>query len=73
MDKTIDILKLWIYKHGKSYNHIHQELTPDKYNILYNETLGEWSDNRFRHVITLREKALTHAKKVWADFLFVSV
>ena len=34
--------------------------------------LFEWTDERYVHIIVLRQKALDHARKTWADYLFVS-
>lgn len=32
----------------------------------------EWNEERLKHIIDLREKALNFARKRWADYIFVS-
>ena len=34
--------------------------------------LYEWTDERYIHIIALRQKALDHARKTWVDYIFVS-
>ena len=31
-----------------------------------------WSQERFNHVISLRQRALLFARQIWADYIFVS-
>lgn len=35
--------------------------------------IADWSPKRFEHIIKLREEVLDCAKKIWADFIFVSI
>ena len=34
--------------------------------------MSDWTDDRFDHVIQLREKALNAARQLWADYLLVN-
>ncbi|XP_063372835.1 glycosyltransferase 25 family member [Cydia amplana] len=71
-DGSIDILEEWAARHKSDYNDII---------ITANKTSGprhedekiavHWSPKHFKHVIRLREEALSYARKKWADFLFM--
>ncbi|KAK9880917.1 hypothetical protein WA026_013250 [Henosepilachna vigintioctopunctata] len=67
-DNTIEILKVWI----SSVQHLYHSIITDfdeKPNLYVGEDgPGHWTEERFRNVIDMRESALNHARKIWADY-----
>ena len=60
----------WIVSVEKSYHQIYHELTAspaaDADRIPTN-----WTQERFKHIINLREEALEKGREMWADFVWV--
>ncbi|XP_073955723.1 glycosyltransferase 25 family member [Choristoneura fumiferana] len=71
-DNSIEILENWSERYKKQYNDIY--LTALKNSEPYHSdenNVTHWSPKHFKHVIKLREEALTFARKKWADFFFM--
>ncbi|KAF5302672.1 hypothetical protein FQA39_LY10168 [Lamprigera yunnana] len=68
VDKSIEILKLWIDDFKHEYHSIYTNFTND---TKYDDETGEthWSSLRYKNVISLRESGLNYARAIWADFL----
>lgn len=71
IDDSIEILKKWIEAEKPKYHDV-DFLFDEKSNGFADETgIADWSASRFSHVIKLREEAMNHARKMWADFIFM--
>lgn len=71
IDDTINVLKTWLNDYGKNYFSINATLDDNTNGIDDEIGIADWSINRFEHVIKLREEILDHAKRIWADYIFV--
>lgn len=72
-DNTSKILQEW----SKNVKHLYHRVllnvsdTPGHYNDSSGP--GEWSEDRYRNMMYLRQRALDSARKQWADYLFVGL
>ena len=66
------MLKEWAKKVKPLYHRVLINVTeqPESYDGA--EGPLHWTDERYGHIMELRQKALDAARKQWADFLFVS-
>lgn len=69
-DNTLDVLKTWIDKNKNDYNLVDYVLDEDSRE--HTDGLFEWSTEHFKHLIKLKENAISAARKMWADYIFVS-
>ncbi len=60
----------WIASVEKSYHQIFHELTASP-NVDDDKIPTNWTQERFRHIINLREEALEKGREMWADFVWV--
>ena len=69
-DLTGDIIHKWIHTHQQDYHLVNVSVTDAQ--EFYPNDVGPlaWTDERFRHVMTLKEEALEEARRVWADFVW---
>ncbi|XP_022832979.1 glycosyltransferase 25 family member [Spodoptera litura] len=71
-DKSIEILERWVDKYAPLYNGVYITTNSSSGRLHSDEKSPiHWSSNHFKHVISLREKALDFARKMWADYLFM--
>ena len=73
-DNSGEILRAWakdVETHG--YHSISVETidSPPFRQSDQAESPLQWTPKRFRHVIRLKEAAVTVAKKIWADYIWV--
>ncbi|CAH0547323.1 unnamed protein product [Brassicogethes aeneus] len=68
VDNGIEILKIWIEVNKLNYHSIHTHFEEENYIFPEESGLGHWSIDRFKHVISLKENALSFARKNWADY-----
>ncbi|XP_033222160.1 glycosyltransferase 25 family member-like isoform X2 [Belonocnema kinseyi] len=71
IDKSIEILNTWLEQQKTKY-HAVDFLFDDKSKGFDDEKgIADWSPTRFSNIIKLREEAVHHARKIWADFIFM--
>ncbi|CAH1972786.1 unnamed protein product [Acanthoscelides obtectus] len=68
-DNTIDILKVWISSVKHKYHSVNTEFIDDEKSYPDEMGPGHWTPQRFKQIIYLREAALEHGRKIWADYL----
>ena len=66
------MLKEWVAQARPHYHNIDfdSKLYPQRY--LSEKGPMDWPEERFKHIISLRQEALEEARKRGADFYFVS-
>ena len=67
-DGSLKILTKWIKSVEKSYHRIFQDLTPD---VPGGHLQTNWTEERFKHIINLKEEALNKGRDMWADYVWV--
>lgn len=73
VDNSIEILKIWIEEEKKNYHSVDFLFHEESNGFEDEKRIADWSPSRFSHIIKLREEAINYARKVWADFIFVSL
>lgn len=73
MDNSIEILNVWLSEQLSNYHLVNVVLDEKSTGIEDEEDIADWSSNRFTHVINLREELFNYGRKIWADYLFVSI
>ncbi|KAJ8924786.1 hypothetical protein NQ315_000939 [Exocentrus adspersus] len=68
IDKSIEILKLWISSVKDDYHSLNTEFAEGEVEFSQQYGPAHWTVDRFNHVINLRESALNYARIIWADF-----
>ncbi|XP_066581684.1 glycosyltransferase 25 family member [Prorops nasuta] len=71
IDNTMEILEKWLQMVEKRYNSININLDKSSKGFDDETSISEWSHKRFSHVMKLREDALDHARKIWADYIWM--
>ncbi|KAG8186802.1 hypothetical protein JTE90_020480 [Oedothorax gibbosus] len=66
-DNTLDVLKTWIEHNKDSYNLVDYVLEEEAKE--HKDDLFEWSVEHFKHLIKLKEDAMSAARKMWADYV----
>ena len=73
-DESVTILSTWVEKTKTSYHSVHFASDPDSPALRPTETnQSHWPEERFHDLIRMKEEAFEHARKIWADFIFVSI
>ena len=67
-DQTLRILNKWIPSVEKTYKRIFKRLIPHSEKVL---VAAQWTPERFRHVMELKEEALDKARSTDADYIWV--
>ncbi|CAH2034908.1 unnamed protein product, partial [Iphiclides podalirius] len=71
-DNSVNVIKDWKQKYGSAYKAIYVITNVTSGRLHEDEkSSANWSLIHFKHVINLREKAITFARKIWADFIFI--
>lgn len=70
-DQSLQIMNKWIASVEKSYHHIYHELTSSP-SETDDKIPTNWTQERFKHIINLREEALDKGRELWADFVWVN-
>lgn len=72
-DNSREILETWLDRAQRLYHSVYyqfndsEKLRKDEWNMTH------WPEDRFVDVIRMKEEALEHGRKSWADFVFVSI
>lgn len=56
-----------------NYHLVNVGLDEKSMGIEDEDGIADWSTNRFTHVINLREELFHFGRKIWADYIFVSI
>ena len=70
-DKSLEIMTKWISTVENSYHHIYHELADSPATSIDDKIPTNWTQERFKHIINLREEALNKGRELWADFVWV--
>lgn len=70
-DKSLEIMTKWISTVENSYHHIYHELADPPATSIDDKIPTNWTQERFKHIINLREEALNKGRELWADFVWV--
>lgn len=71
IDNTVEILNKWINSVSEKYHSIDFESSDDNIDFSDSKGIAHWSEDRFSHIIGLRESALNYARNKWADYYLV--
>lgn len=71
IDNSIEILKAWLEKEKRKYHAVDFLFYEESKGFDDEKGVADWSPKRFSHVIKLKEEAINHARKMWADFVFI--
>ncbi|EZA57456.1 Glycosyltransferase 25 family member [Ooceraea biroi] len=71
VDNSIEILNKWISSESEKYHSLNVYLNASSTGFRDERASTDWSPHRFAHVIDLRERALNHARQIWADFIWM--
>ncbi|XP_046657992.1 glycosyltransferase 25 family member-like [Daphnia pulicaria] len=69
-DQSLEIMNKWVSSVEKSYHHIYHELTTTSPSAVDDKIPTNWTEERFKHIINLREEALDKGRELWADFVW---
>lgn len=72
-DQSLEIMNKWVSSVEKSYHHIYHELTTSSPSAVDDKIPTNWTEERFKHIINLREEAMDKGRELWADFVWVIV
>lgn len=71
MDNTLEVVQKWIKSVDREYHSIDFEYVNSNANYQDAKGIAHWSEQRFSHIIHLRETALNIARNKWADYYLV--
>lgn len=71
-DKTLDILYVWLIKHSNKYHNVDFEYENNTRRAS-ETSQTHWTDERYLDVIRMKEEALNYGRKIWADYVLVSM
>lgn len=70
-DRTVSILEEWVAQNRHHYHSCDVKLDWSSPKYFPGETRGtEWGDDRFTHLMQLKEEAMDKARHMWADFIW---
>lgn len=69
-DRSIEVVKKWLSIYENHYHSIDLILNENSPSYLYETSSGNWTDERFDHIISLKEEAILKARKMWADYIW---
>lgn len=72
-DNSIEIVETWLKNVENSYHTVDSIFDKSSQGFHDEEGISHWSPNRFAHIINLREEALSRAKQMWADYIWVNI
>ena len=73
IDNTSNVLLDWVNKTKSLYHNVHIEVNEEPQAYDWESGPIDWPEERFLHLIQLRQTALQEARRQWADYLFVSI
>lgn len=68
-DATLDVLGDWLDAYGRDYHSLNVSHGGGNDEVLLAEP-AKWTEERFRHVMRLKEEALEEARRIWADYVW---
>lgn len=68
IDNTSAMLHEWVMNVEVLY---HSVSLIDTNDVVYNSEPLVWNDERYLHIMNLRERSLNEARRQWADFILV--
>ncbi|KAK0177237.1 hypothetical protein PV328_001313 [Microctonus aethiopoides] len=71
VDNSIEILNVWLNEQKFNYHSVNVVTDNESKSNENEESIADWTTNRFIHVINLREEALNFGRNIWADYLFM--
>lgn len=71
IDNTSEILKTWLKTESKKYQDVNIYINEESNGFDDESSIADWSNQRFEHIINLRQEALDYARKIWADFIWM--
>lgn len=75
VDNSIEIIETFLNHSSEKYHSVNYKgkSTPLINGTYFNqESVADWTLERFLHVIKLKQEGLDYGRKIWADFVFVS-
>lgn len=69
-DNSIDLIHIWLNKTSKLYNSVHFEFDSHRKRHQNESSPTDWPQERFSHIIGLKEDAFDKARQLWADYVF---
>ncbi|KAM6972558.1 procollagen galactosyltransferase 1 [Aplochiton taeniatus] len=72
VDNTTSLLEEWLSNVQDLYHYV--EWTPQEKPSVYTDEVGpkHWTNQRYEHVLKLRQAALDTARETWADYFLLS-
>lgn len=73
VDNSIEILKKWLSSVKNKYHNVKVSFEKNgKKSVNQDQKgIGYWTDERFNHIIQLREEILNYGRQIWADYLLM--
>ncbi|XP_050301712.1 glycosyltransferase 25 family member isoform X2 [Anthonomus grandis grandis] len=68
-DNSIEILKFWITSIKDQYHAVFTEFEEGERKYP-EDGVAHWTDQRFNHLMNMRENSLNFARNIWADYYF---
>lgn len=72
-DNSREILETWLDGARDLYHSIHYQFDDSEKLRSDESNMTHWSEDRFLDLIRMKESALEHGRKSWADYVFVSI
>ncbi|KAK4326790.1 hypothetical protein Pmani_002716 [Petrolisthes manimaculis] len=70
-DRTVSIMEDWLAHNRHYYHSCDVQLDKSSPKYFPGETRGtEWGDERFTHIMHLKEQAMDKARHIWADYIW---
>ncbi|MCL4135107.1 UNVERIFIED_CONTAM: hypothetical protein GTU68_016328 [Idotea baltica] len=69
LDQTPAVLREWLSVHQDSYHSVDMSFNETPFQYDHEGSPTNWTDERFDHVIALKDEALLKARKMWADYV----
>lgn len=72
-DNSDEIVERWLNQTASEYHSVNVRLGGVATKQKSNFAMFEWTDERYMHIIKLKEEALQQAKKMLADYILVKL
>ncbi|CAG0914322.1 unnamed protein product [Notodromas monacha] len=69
-DQTGYLLQLWINSRSHLYHSVHFRHSASPTSYPDELSAADWSNERFKHLIRLKEEAFLEARRAWADYVW---
>lgn len=71
VDRSIEVLEKWMVANSHLYHSINGILDRVTGGLPGELGIAHWPNERYLHIISLREKAIATAREMWADYIWV--